>query len=484
MRSTIKRLALLLLALVLLLSFCACKKTEEGGNKGEVEQGDDEVPVDLGGYEFTVIDYVNSRWNKELAGTPNTDAWIQVMDEVETLYNCTISANYVGSVESFTVVQPEIVAGGKYADLIVTTQHQAGYFIGANLYMDLNKLDVNWDNPWWNQDTRNITTVGNKTYCGNGSFIFDTSYTWVLHYNEAVWNELGLPNPYELVDSHKWTYDLFRDYCIRACQDLDNSGAMDSPEDRWGVMGSDGDFTRAWFFSLGGKYFENDKESGKIKLACNTPKIYDIADKMYTMVKKDKCVFQVTQQMDGMYRYNHFAEGRALFWACTPGQNVLKDMEDDWGVIPMPLYDEQQEDYLSGVDHNSAVFGVANTNQDLHEVSVLLEALGRHAMILEDIYWPDYKETYWRHEEQDTRMMSQYVVGHGRHDMAVIMQNCNAIFRAPMDRMFATVFGAAGPDYSSYIDMVQDPIETGLEDYFNDIEDSEETDDAGETSEA
>ena len=99
-------------------------------------------------------------------------------------------------------------------------------------------------------------------------------------------------------------------------------------------------------------------------------------------------------------------------------------------------------------------------------MSVVLEALGRHAMILENIYWPDYKETYWRHEESDTRMVSQYVVGHGQHDLGVIMKGANDIFNAPDSRIFAMVYHTASRDFASWADAVEETINFRIEEYF------------------
>ena len=467
MKNILTRTLALLLVLLMVVGACACQpeEKEEGGEK-KIEPLPGETPVDLDGYEFTVVDYIGGRFTKENSGTPYTDAWVQIMDEVETLYNCKITCNVMNISEMFTIIQPEIAAGGKYADLIISTQWQYGTFLGAGLMMDLNQLDVNWDNEWWNQTVRKICTYGGKTYTGGGSFIFDTTGTWLLYYNEAIWKQHGFEDPYKLVDEGRWTQDLFAKYCREAAVDADNSGALDSYDDIWGVLAADGDFCRAWFMGMGGQYFNTDPNSGKVKLACNNQRTFDIVDKMHSMVQKDKTVCRLQYEGGEPERVSHFVNGNALFYAYVPGVGGLQDMEDDWGVMPMPKFNEEQETYLSGVDHNSAVFGVTNTNTDTREVSILLEALGRHAMILEDIYWPDYKETYWRHEEQDTHVVSEYVVGHGQHDMALIMQNCSSVFSAPMGRVFSVVYHSSSSDFASWVDSVEPVIETQLEDYF------------------
>ena len=383
---------------------------------------------------------------------------------METLYNCRITATYLSASEMFDTIQPEIAAAGKYADLIVTTQWQFGKFIGADLMMDLNKLEVNWDNPWWNQIIRNMCSYNNKTYVAGGSFIFDTAQTWLLYYNEAIWKECGFEDPYKMIDEGRWTQDKFAEFCRTAARDLDMSGALDSPEDRWGLICPQQDLCRAWYMGLGGHYFLTNEKTGHVQLACNDQHTFDIIQKMHSMKVDDNTITDNGYANDVASMIADFTQGKSLFFAYMPGVGGLQNMEDDWGVMPMPKFDENQKDYLSGVDHNSAVFGVSVTNKDVHQVSVLLEALGRHAMILENIYWPDYKETYWRHEESDTRVVRDYVVGHGQHDLALIMQNCNSIFQLPMGRVQGAAFG--NTDFPSWIDAVSEQAEAVIEEYF------------------
>ena len=462
MHNTWKRLTAGCLAALMVLSFSACNRGggEGGGETLKITPLEGENPVDLGGETFTVVDFSDARWNRENNGTPYYDAWQKVLDEVETLYNCKIELNVSTVEEMFVRIQPEVMAGGKYADIVCTTQWGIGQLIGAGLLADLNDLkNVNWDNPWWNQNIRQMSTVQGETYAANGSFIFDAAQTWMMYYNRTIWDELQLPNPYDLVNSGKWTVDKMRDYSRKAMRDNDQSGKVDSKDDRWGVFAADGDFCRALFMALGGHYFDTDEE-GRVQLACNNEKSYNIVEKMANMVQKDGSVnkekFESTAQ-----EIATFAQGHALFYCYMPGVNEMRDMEDDWGVLPLPKLDESQEDYLSGVDHNATVCGVTSTNEaNFEKVGTLLEALGRHAVILEDIYWPDYEETYWRHPE-DAQIVADHIAKHGQYDMALIMQNCNAAFRSPMSLVFSSVYGN-NTDYSSSIQAAAEAITVNI----------------------
>lgn len=467
MKTFLTRGVALLLAVLMVFTVCGCKPDGDK-EKTVFEPLPGEVPKDLDGYEFTVLATGGAaNWNGEVSGTPYADAFIQMVDEVEYLYNCEISAEAVSWQDMFNKVQPEVMAGGKCADIIISHEHAYGQLLGANLMIDLNELtEVNWDNEWWNQSIRKTTSYNGKSYAGGASFIFDTNKTWLVYVNRAIWDQYGFEDPYALVDSGRWTYDVFREYAITAAKDNDGSGKLDSSEDVFGVIAANGDFNAAWFQAMGGHYFQANKETGKVELACNTSRTYTIVEKMYQLVQKDN-VYGCLGTGDGdSAQLKQFVSGGALFYCYMVGKDGLQDMEDDWFVLPMPKLDEAQEEYLSGVDHNAFVFGVTNTNEDLREVGIVLEALGRHGMILEDIFWPDYKDTYWRDTESE-RIVSDYVVGHGQHDLALIMAKCNSAFAQPRTQMYYMVFGGnMGSDYASFIDAYESSIESTVQDFF------------------
>ena len=288
MKNIFMRGVALLLALLMLVPVCGCKPASDNDNKDVFEPMEGEVPVDLNGHKFTVLTTGDTKsWNQEESGTPAADAWIQLIDEVEYLYNCEISATSVDQWEIFNVVQPEIAAGGKYADIILMPQHRYGQFLGANLMLDLNELNVNWENEWWNQSIRKTTTYNNKSYIAVGSFNFDTRFTHLLYFNRAMWDQHGFEDPYKLVDEGRWTYDKFREYTRAAAKDNDGSGALDSSEDVYGILAPDGDFCDAWFLAMGGHFFKAHEESGRVVLACNTSRTYEIVEKIYNLIQKD-----------------------------------------------------------------------------------------------------------------------------------------------------------------------------------------------------
>ncbi|MCL2488293.1 MAG: extracellular solute-binding protein [Oscillospiraceae bacterium] len=428
-------------------------------------------PIDLEGEEILVVDHPdnhNRRWQRHETSNPYNDAWQRVLDNIEQKWNCKIKLNIVPLDSMLTEALPEIMAGEKYCDIFCTTQWQFGHMLGADLMRDLNELSTNWENPWWNPNIRRIGTINGKTFAANGSFIFDAVDTWIIRFNFDVWNDLNLPDPYEMVENGEWTMDRLMDYSKRAMRDNDGNGIVDTPDDRWGIVAPDGDFARALYMSAGNQYFL--EENGKMVMGCYDTRSLDFIARMRKFNREDKSVapnfFRDMGEQRIPMQEQMFMDGRTLFYSCRLVADRLRNMEADWGVLPMPKYDEAQESYMNCVDHNATVMGITKTHPNPESLGKLLDAIGFYAMELEKIYWPDYEETYWRHEE-DTRIIADYVCHAGRYDMALLLQNVDPVFRTPMSLVFDAMFGGLS-DISSAVEARKEAVDFALDKYFAD----------------
>jgi hypothetical protein len=50
-------------------------------------------------------------------------------------------------------------------------------------------------------------------------------------------------------------------------------------------------------------------------------------------------------------------------------------MKDDYGILPYPKFDENQQKYMTGAMDNYSVLGVPVTAQDLDMISIITEAM-------------------------------------------------------------------------------------------------------------
>jgi hypothetical protein len=84
----------------------------------------------------------------------------------------------------------------------------------------------------------------------------------------------------------------------------------------------------------------------------------------------------------GMGRPEHiWEEGRSLFWSeLLNWATTLRAMENDFGILPMPKYNEQQEYHVAttGIPH---VMCIPVTTDDLERTGIILEAVNAESRL-------------------------------------------------------------------------------------------------------
>ena len=418
--------------------------------------------VDLGGYTFTVLDGDKAHFDPE-SGTALNDKTLALVKEVEEAYNCNIEVKVVDPSAMFKQIQPSIMAGDKTADLIVSTTWTFGQLIGADLLADLSTFDeLDLSNPWWNQNVIPKCTMNGKVYAASGSFLTHIEKIWVMFFNKKIWSELNYEDPYKIVKSGKWTWDKWNEFAKGALRDLDGNGVVDSEKDRWGLVAEVGDFSKAMFMSMGGEYYKADA-SGKLALACNNEASYKIFNKMTKIIRDDKVMFK---QSDNAALT--FTADKSLFFSylLMPDQHSLhplRDMQSDFGVLPMPKMDESQKTYIGGVDHNAPLFGVPKSNSNKREVGIILEALGRRFQGIEQYKTDDWASVYWR-DDESIEMIDKYIKDYGGYDY--IIRNANSTLGLPVSAIAEAVFGdSASLDLASTMESLEEPINEALKDF-------------------
>mgnify|MGYP002514011844 CR=1 FL=1 len=78
---------------------------------------------------------------------------------------------------------------------------------------------------------------------------------------------------------------------------------------------------------------------------------------------------------DSVTEQPSFKDGRSLFnVSMAKGCNSLRDMEDSYGILPIPKYDEYQEQHASLVwMHHDCVLGIPASCSNKEAISVVLE---------------------------------------------------------------------------------------------------------------
>lgn len=374
-----KALCLILALLMVSANFAAC--SESGTNTDEKngiaqtgtdanipaeeenENSDERLDSGLGdanwdGYSFNIFTHntITNDWDaEEITGEPINDAMYSRMVTVEDKGNVQIEAIVVSADNRAgqTPLANAVQAGSNDYDLVCLSGYSACNALTAGVLFDMNQVEnLDLSRKWWDQYANEEFSFLGHTYMTTGDIsIGDNKATFCYYFNKNIAEIYGMPNFYDMVDNFTWTIDNFRQYAEAVDTDLDfdkDGSHENDPDDIYGVYIWD-DIMMGIVNASGIKCCEINKSTGEIELCLYSEKLIDAFDRFtaYAYNKDVTCAYQ-RNGYAADYGQIAFKEGRALFLLQNLGAaTVFRDMEDDFGILPLPLYDENQDRYYN-----------------------------------------------------------------------------------------------------------------------------------------
>jgi len=249
----------------------------------------------------------------------------------------------------------------------------------ADLY-SIDGLDLTQE--WWSQSFNRAFTVADKLFISTGPIAFSYFYSpRLIAYNLRLAADYGIGDLYALVDEGKWTLDAMYDMIKDFAADLNGDGKM-TEDDLWGA--SIDEYSAAGFFlSAGGTELETD-ENGKPYFVIQNERNVEIIEKVASIVGNGTMTHKA-ETLNGKFgngiadKVYTFKNGNALFlgYGAQAIAFYLRDMEDDYGIIPVPKYDESQDEYITVGNPYVPAYICIPMNNDRGEMNgVILNTMG------------------------------------------------------------------------------------------------------------
>ncbi len=268
-----------------------------------------------------------------------------------------------------------------------------GYFMNA---LDLDYLNI--ENPWWVQDMEEKLAISGKLF----GFVGDASLSLykdmsVIFFNQKLISDYNLADPYTMVLDGKWTIDRLMEMAAAVGSDLNGDGKMTVGEDLLGY----------YYHAVPQRTWQTATEYSSIA--------YDENDLPYMMPLQDRdteLFFKVLDFFEqdnviGIDGIDHsefcatFAQDQTLFLCeFLYGTDYLRDMQSDFGIVPIPKRDESQTDYHTQVGTSTSTFFVPVTVQDSALTAMVCEAMSYYSWreVVPAYYEVALKEKYTRDE--------------------------------------------------------------------------------------
>jgi len=351
----------------------------------------DLAPEDFGGVEFKVLTQPRELWadwedwgHRDISAVePNGD----IINDAVYARNLKIEEKYNVKIvemknEGFDGVVKNTVMAGDYAydiicppTLTLVSFAQNGYLY--NLF-DVPYVDLSM--PWYDQSAVRDLSVGGYLYGVTGDLtLLDNDATTAIIFNKKVLDDYSIDSPYDLVNSGKWTFDKYSEISKGISEDLNGDGEMYILDDKFGTT-VQGDSFWAFYTGMGERLVSKDADDYPY-ISFGTEKTYSIIDKINALVLDKEHVvnlhtyegkFLIYQWQTEMFSLN-----RVLFsWIRMRVVETLRNMEADFGILPMPKYDEIQQDYCTCVNpYTSTTIAIPISNPELEKTGMILEDL-------------------------------------------------------------------------------------------------------------
>ena len=344
---------------------------------------DDDVPaLDFGGKELHVrsVTYETGSYLtlfdvEEQTGDVVFDTLYKRNRLIEDRFNMKFVCDEASIGENTSLLKSLVMAGDASYDLIQCINRDAfsagldGYLMPLEslTYLDLSK-------PYYSKDI-------NEQLCINGKQLFAYSdecfqmfeSALILTFNKRMTDDFGLTSPYELVRDGKWTYDRFGEYIRAGVSDLNGDGEYKRDEDRFGVA-TNIDFWFPNFWINAGELSVLNNDGTLVFNAPGNEKFVDTLTYCVSLLSENGNVNLIDPAKRSDVAQT-FANNMA-YMACTSLGRLgfLRDMKDDYGVLPFPKYDEVQEKYLTRVI-DGWLHVVPSVSADPEFTSAIMEAL-------------------------------------------------------------------------------------------------------------
>ncbi len=327
-------------------------------------------------------------------------------------------------------------SGDDAYDVIMMQVWRSGTLAVENFFRDWNNdvPGVNFEQPWWSSMVNGIFTINDALYVAAGDIALTSlQQTFAYIYNKRIAEDRQIEDLYQVVRDGKWTIDYVNSLVKDIYTDLNKNNERDN-EDAYGFATGTTHDASAYLYAFNLSLTGQD-EDGYLTLTLDEEKADATYEKVRNLLLDNTGSYTILTDKENSTKIPMFTSGNVLLSAQALGvlYNQLRDMNDPYGVLPYPKFDENQTTYYSGSSNNWSVVCIPSNETDLELVGYITEALccETYRTVIPAYYDVALKDKYTETED-DEEMLDLILLGK-RSDLAILygptLSGMNALFR-------------------------------------------------------
>lgn len=335
---------------------------------------------DFGGDTFAIVysaDQLGAAWPYEAEaenGDILNDSVYRRNNNVMDRFNCKVVYDNKGGDwdKQIAAFRNAVMAGDQSYQLCINHMY-AGFnaAITDGLLYDFNELPViDLTKPWWNQTIRENLAVDGVLLTEVSDLVF--AYYDVIYFNKQIMDEYDIPYPYDKVKDGTWTWDYLASITKLAGKDMNGDNKFDT-EDSYGYLVDQNVSTMTRLVHSNGLLMaELDKNGHPTLENMMSSKMQSVAEKYYDLVWNDHTYYAA--HTGDVHCVDMFHDGKGMMMHIQTNRlPQLRDVTFEFGIVPLPKYDEQQKDYRSMASSQMLLLPADMTDPEFE--GTVLEAL-------------------------------------------------------------------------------------------------------------
>lgn len=443
---------------------------------------------DFGGAEITILvegDYMSNYKSIEIMPQEDSPEIINTAVEtrnarVEDQFNVKLKeVRTTASGEMASSIKNSQLSGTNEYDIVMPYIPTAASLATQGTFVLLNDLQyLHLNEPYWDQGCVKGLSINHKNYFATGDFsLLSLACTHAIVFNKDVVNENKLENPYQLVKEKKWTIDKLREMAKMITQDSNGKPDMQF-DDTYGFL-INTNFVTSMFVGSGERLSSKDGNDMPI-ITVNTEKGINVFNKIFDLVNDKQAVghiesFQTEAQAAGKTSVwqaatESVANKRCLFRAIAiVDLPELGEYDCNFGVLPIPMYEEGQDEYYSMISTiYASCAAIPLSNTELERTSIILDALCQASTktVKYNYYQVLLKDR--KIQDNESEEMLDIIFGNRVYDLGVVYNWGGTNFDENSLASFMNSIAFSGSNtfvskYESIIDKIQSDLDATVE---------------------
>ena len=399
-----KFLALLLVFATLISVLVACAEGDVGQTDASAEAETelpsqlDNIPADLkfDGEDVAIISraFLGWTWDEvavpELNSEPVNDAIFNRNVTVGDRLNINIVSYPIEDADQakpITEVQRAVLAGSDEYDLLAGAAYLVLQSSLEGTFRDMTQLEyLDLSQSYWTQDYNEVISYNNRQYSATGMIALSTyRFAFVTMFNKTQFDNKQVPYLYEAVESGEWTLDYQASLVEDFYQDINGNGKKDEG-DFFGLITSPYISTDPYWASCDLHLVEKDAD-GEYEYVLDVGRLSNVTDKVLYLFYESGAMVYPHTGLDAEQDDIRIAFAKGDGAMCTTRlvaaeQSDIRNMEELYGIVPMPKYDEAQSEYGTLQHDQFTVYAVPATvaEDKLPLLGAVLEVMASESM--------------------------------------------------------------------------------------------------------